>query len=208
MSKSRLFVLVGLLALWPATARAEGWWGWLEELSGPGPFHGGGSFIRLFCVTTKPLGVDTCFSDGDARILKVIELRGGFLTSGERQRFADATADPNNTHPVHVVRFDLVDMVRVHKMLDVGGGVGFLRFSGDGFDPFYRFTVAPLSVSFTPFAFKDQRWSRVLRFRFDETYVTKGFNGVSDFNTRTSFSTGGEFLAAGAIVVDLASLVR
>ena len=41
MRHARVLMLMMVAALWPATAHAaRGWWGWLEELSGPGPFMG------------------------------------------------------------------------------------------------------------------------------------------------------------------------
>ena len=41
MTKARILLLTLLVGLWPAQAHAaRGFWAWLEELSGPGPFHG------------------------------------------------------------------------------------------------------------------------------------------------------------------------
>ena len=42
MTRTRLLLMLIAVLLWPTQAHAaRGFWGWLEELSGPGPFKGG-----------------------------------------------------------------------------------------------------------------------------------------------------------------------
>jgi hypothetical protein len=215
MKRSRLLLLVGIFAVWPSLASAQdGWFGWLEQLSGPGPFHGGGAAVRLFCVLEDGK-VTRCFTDQNADrnnpIRGVFELRASWLTSGDNPRFRDTPAD---TRSVHAFWIDPVFFVRVDRALDVGAGAGLIRFSGDGFNPLYRMTFTPVSVSFVPFAFAQpgdaglRRWARVVRLRFEETYLTKGFTGADFGSTDTKFSTGGEFRASAGIVFDFASLIR
>jgi hypothetical protein len=136
----------------------------------------------------------------------VFELRASWLTSGNNPRFKDAPAD---TRPVHGFRLDPIYLLRVDRALDIGAGAGFIRFSGEGFDPLYRFTFTPLSVSFVPLAVaRDSAWTRVLRVRFEETYLTKGFVGADFGNRDTKFSTGGEFKTTAGIVVNFVALME
>jgi hypothetical protein len=53
VTKLRMLVFLSVLILLPTTARAaddDGWWGWLERLSGPGKFFGGSYGFSVLCV--------------------------------------------------------------------------------------------------------------------------------------------------------------
>ena len=52
MTRTRLPLLIMIVVLmWPTPAHAaRGFWGWLEELSGPGPFKGWGYIQPVACV--------------------------------------------------------------------------------------------------------------------------------------------------------------
>jgi hypothetical protein len=191
-------LLVGLFALAPGIANAqEGWWEWLEKLSGPGPYHGYGVELRAFCV--QPDGtLLPCLSDHSPEIRHLVLLRVSHLWSGDKPRFSDT---PTDRGQVNVTRVEPEYMYRMHPSLDLGVGVGFMRFSGSGFDPIYRLTLTP-QASFVPFALTQssatRRWARVLRLRFSATYVTKGFKGADFGNLTTDFFKSGEFLWNGA----------
>ena len=41
MRVARVLAVLTMVTFWSTPAHAaRSWWGWLEELSGPGPFHG------------------------------------------------------------------------------------------------------------------------------------------------------------------------
>ena len=201
MRNVRLLMLVTAMALWPGAAHAAGFWSWLEELSGPGPFTG-----YMFSV---PL---TCFEEGrriacwerDIDGGQTLVAKFGRFSSGDRPRFQDLPAnDPDNLGAVHVIPISGVYLFRLHRTFDVGPGAGIMRFSGDGFDALYRFTLTPVSASVRPLlAFSRNRWARLLRIEVDTSFVTKGFTGADFGNTRTGFRSGPEFLTRAGIILD------
>lgn len=196
MQLTRLVLVTMLLIISPRAAGAQddGWWSWLERLSGPGPFQGPTTELRLFCVDGAG-NIYPCAGDASSAkspgspIVHLFTVSIGVLTSGDHPRFADTPAD---TRSVHIVRVDPTYYFRRNKWLNVGGSIGVMAFSGTGFDTFYRATLTPI-VQLTPFAgFKD-RWGRVIRLRVAPTYLTKGWNG-GDFNSPTAYSSCGEWL--------------
>jgi hypothetical protein len=207
MKTIRLLLLVVLVAFCPARAYAlEGWWDWLDALSGPGPYVGVGAIGHSFCVPGMPRPANTnCFrenSDRDQRFRQVIDVRTGWMTDVGDQRFQD---DPRDLGTANVWSLEGIYLFRLSGsfQIDVGPGVGLMRFSGKdrsgegSFDAIYRFTIIPVSFSFAPLAPKDVDW---LRLRLDSIYVPDGFSGNQFGNTETSFSSGGEFLTRLAVV--------
>src|SRR3954468_2909780 len=95
----RVVVLLALLTLWPSAAfAAKGWWGWLEELSGPGPFPGPGGAAPVFCMKESEhvgcwRGVDPA---PNLRLLVGVARRG----SGHNLRFKALPDTPDNRREV------------------------------------------------------------------------------------------------------------
>lgn len=206
MRKARLILFVVAVGLWPATAHA-GWWAWLEELSGPGPFKGEVFSFTIACARQDAF--KACPA-GDNNTWKTIVVRFARFTSDDGPRFKDLPAnDADNRGKVTIVPVTGLYLFRLHKSLDAGPGVGFMRVSGNGFSPFYRLVLTPVSVSFTPFELLDKgdsHWKRVLRLELDTSFVPQGFKGSDFDNTRTTFDSGPEFLTRGALVIDLGAL--
>jgi hypothetical protein len=130
--------LVGVLALgvllWlPATAHASNPLGWLDKLSGPGPFDANGRLFLPVPVTTTKDGV-RAFADGiDERRLYVVF---------ETARFTGET-NPNFVGAVNITTMQGVVFLHPEgwrnakepsalSALDVGAGFGLYRFSGAG----------------------------------------------------------------------------
>lgn len=201
MKTIRLLVVIALIAFCPAPAYAlEGWWDWLDALSGPGPYHGFGIGQTLFCKAGSNNNFTRlCWRETDQR--QIVEARiSWFIWDFGDQRFQD---DQGDTRSVNAFAFDGFYLFRINEDLDinVGPGVGLLRYSGDGFDPLYRFTFTPLSFSIAPFASRSQsRVARGFRLRLDAMVVPQGFTGEQFGNTVTSFRSGGEFLTRMAVV--------
>jgi hypothetical protein len=86
-----------------------------------------------------------------------------------------------------------------------------LRFSGDAFDPLWRFTLVPTSVSVRPLAlvkeWKYKWWAYVVRGEVETSFVTKGYNALDFGNSTSTFSSGPEFLTRAAIVLDFTPAV-
>lgn len=208
MTHRRMVVLAGVFALLPGVASAQdGWWEWLEKLSGPGPYQGVGVGVRVFCILDD-YSVVSCLSDRRDEIRHLVTVRAAFLSSGDNTRFSDA---PTDTETVRIFRLEPVYLWRAHPALDLGVGLGFMRFSGVGFDSLYRFTLTPLSITFTPGAVPTsvagRRAARLVRLRYDVTFVTQGYTGADFGNTTTTFSSGAETLSSFKIVFDVGSLI-
>ena len=228
MRTARLLVFVLAAALCPAVAQAN-IWSWLEELSGPGPFHGGVIWVPVACrdkgpENDQPLQWHPCLvrvttrAEEQIRSTKplpvplIFAVKAGWLRSDPGPRFKDLPAtDPDNQGRVSVVPVSGLFLFRVHRALDLGGGAGLLRVSGEGFDPLYRMSLIPLSGSITPLAFnpewQDHRWAYILRAEIETSYYFKGFKGTDFNNTRTSFKSGPEFLTRVGFVIDAGALV-
>ena|SRR5437773_5520058 len=200
MTRLRLLLLVAAFAAVPSAARAQdGIMEWIERLSGPGKFFGVVGGVRVGCVFGEKDKLDSCLADrGD--IQRMLVIRAGWLWTGEKRRF-DAT--PDDKRPVHMILVDPVYMFRLHPMVDVGAGAGFMTFSGDGFDTFSRFIVTPFSVTYTPAGTR----SRFIQLHAQGQIVTKGFT-AAEFGSTANYSKGTEFLWSGGIIFNVGALFR
>ena len=142
--------------------------------------------------------------DRDQRFQALIDVRTCWLTDGGDQRFQD---DPDDTGSANVWAFGRVLFVPARQdrfQIDVGPGVGLLRFSGKddratiSFDAIYRFTISP--CQFFVRAVRAERCLSLLRLRLDSMYVPEGFTGDQFGNNETSFKSGGEFLTRLSVV--------
>ena len=214
MTKARILLLTLLVGLWPAQAHAaRGFWAWLEELSGPGPFHGRPIIaFTVACVTTDHT-LEWCPSDFE-RTRPTVVLRVGTLHTDGGPRFSDLSpTDEDNLGEVRVVPFSAGVMYHPHRAFAFGPAAGFMRFSGERFSSFYKLVLIPMSVSVTPFALHQwqsegaRRAARILRFELETSFVPQGFSGRDFDNARTRFDSGPEFLTRVATVIDLGELV-
>jgi hypothetical protein len=216
MTRTRLSLLViTAVLLWPSPAHAaQGFWGWLEELSGPGPFTG-----WLFSTPVACRQGDEWVYCGPGKlrrdskeIRRKIELKFGVLSSDERQRFQDLPKDATgNVGSVYAVPVTVVYAFRLHRTIEAGPGVGFLRISGSGFKSLYRLTLSPVNATIRPLlareSWENNRWARVVRFEFDTLLVTAGFDGADFGNSETSFRSGREFLTKIGFVLDFGEVI-
>lgn len=220
MTKIRLLLLLGVFAMWPSTASAQrGFWDWIEGLSGPGPFHGYSFGYRLFCTKEfdgrdqRLYNVDPrCFNDGDPNIRQMIDIRFGRFSSNDNPRFASTPSDPQpDRREVELFKLEPSAAVRLNPMLDVGIGLGFVRFSGEGFESFWRTTLTPLKVSIAPLALRVPpnvrgKWSRLIKLHYDVTYFPEGFTGADFGNTKTTYSTASDWARSFGVELDFGVL--
>ncbi len=207
-------VLVAVL-LWPAAASAS-FLSWLEELSGPGPFTGPVFSAVLACVRDGGEQVLRCDPDGRPGSSTIGVRFGHFYSDARDRRFKDLDDDlPDNHGVVRVQPLSVVYLTRLGPGVEVGAGAGFMRVSGERFEPFTRFLLTPFTASLTPFTLKRNwprgRWrdvARVLRVDVDAMLVPAGFRGTDFQNARTRFQSGPDILFHAGVVVDLTALVR
>lgn len=213
MTRTRLLLIMTAVLLWPSPAHAaRGFWGWLEELSGPGPFKGGGYVQPVACLNPETHRLEWCWrtrEGDDARIPQTLMVSVGVFNSGDGPRFNDLSeTDADNQGNVRLWSVSGLYVFRVGAF-EIGPGAGFMRLSGAGFDPFYKLVLTPINASFAPFALK---WknpkARGFRLELDSSFIPQGFNGSDFQNDRTKFDSGPEFITRATIVIDLGALSR
>lgn len=150
MNPKQLITVLAMAVVFGAPQQALAWprWmGWLEELSGPGPFTGIRLGVEVACIPDQPneplLALsprDVCtrpLRDGEP--LPVLLFEFSRYASKENQLFpSDPRSDFNQ---VKITSFEPSLMVPINNVVFVGAGVGLQRFSGDAFATFFRASV-------------------------------------------------------------------
>ncbi len=211
MRRTLLTVMVALFALArPASVYAQSdFIDWLESLSGPGPFHGYfmSASSRVFCTVSDGGGQSArwCFDDTDEKIKTVMTAEFAYASSDGNPRFSDATAEAQNTLPVHATRVLVNYQYRFHPMIDLGVGLGTIVFSGDDFTNQVHPVLTPLTLTFTPLGFmkgEKAKWGRVLRVKYSERFIL-GDIRAQDFNSNVStYFKSGEWNTGISVGVD------
>ena len=161
-------VALGLVQASPAAAQT-GFIRWLERLSGPGPFVGGGIEIYALCrgvETDRPGGVAaegeqaaSWFWDANCGRASRDHRRVTFGASwarmvGNNTLQYDASVPSDLTKRVTASMFLLNADVGVVRSIDLGAAVGFTQFSGAPPGAFSRATAEPLRITWKPLAMK------------------------------------------------------
>jgi hypothetical protein len=252
-----LVVLCWMLGVSDAFAWFGG--GWLEKLSGPGPFTGWSVDVRPLCIAGPPPAAtpggppppgapppgaappSTAIPDDGKfpwNVTWEISDRAWFGLFGcqfldrDRPRLevgvqfdSMSAAGSNNqldySHRPDVASLDKgVDLwtlmvsadVRVHRLLDVGLGIGRGRFTStsDGlFDSLPKATFQPLRVTFRPLALltAKHRAAELVAVRLSGTQFLDGFRD-EEFGARPgTFSDPGELVLGWQVTVDVGALV-
>jgi hypothetical protein len=218
---AHVVIVAAVLLATSAPAHARGPWGWLDKLSGPGPFYPGvPGFSFTPCAVGQEPSLTPCFPTE-----KPLELK--FYASIE---IADWHADANQDFTRDVNLFTLqgvfyvplINLPKVGKFgpmhaFDVGAGIGMYRFSGAGVkdssgqEGGHRSRVSiPLRLRITPSElaasrFKSKKWRHVL----SGFYFRVGFDGLpgsfdeDDFVAPADYAVESSFLDTGAVVIDV-----
>lgn len=209
MKRARLVVLLGIITLWPSGAyAASGFWAWLEELSGPGPFRGWGYRAPVLCM--KDNEVVSCWKGLDPAPNRRLLVSFARLGSGDNLRFKDLPDTEDNRREVTVTQISGVYMFRVLSQVDLGFGAGTMIVSGKGFSAQWRLTIIPGSLSVRPLAFipalKKYSWAHIPRGEAETYFVAPGFTASQLGSPASSFKVGPEFQTRLAIVLDFTAL--
>jgi hypothetical protein len=173
----RVVPVVLLLVLIPASASAQGLFRWLGKLSGPGPFWGAGTEIRMRClgvdkpekekekekekakhkplVAFIPVARFPCNTlPGDRHTTIYFNLAGSIAESnplfyGDQEQQERSTA-------VRLLQVGVSADWTFDKAFDVGAGFGMMYFAGPQFDNFSRGFVQPVRLSFRPLLLRGQ----------------------------------------------------
>lgn len=121
----------------PASA---GWWAWLEEFSGPGPFKGRyAAFLFTACIDEHTLKVSPLVDEKKSPGKKFC------VYADDATYRPKPTANPGFTKN-NVGTQDFGVAVRMNNWLDLGAGIGRLKFQGAG----GRLTLTPVRIVVRP----------------------------------------------------------
>jgi hypothetical protein len=157
----RTLVALLLFTLYPAAAHAW-WWDYFDGLSGPGPFTTAANSPPVEVIwwldpgavlkEAEPNREDSKFlvllDDPSQKGQWYLALRNVRLNNREHKQMFEN--QPNDRRLVNLTTTEISAMYRVNRVLDLGFGASFLKFSGEGFQPKYRMgpiakmTVTPL----------------------------------------------------------------
>jgi hypothetical protein len=194
-----------LFAQMAAPRRAEAWFGWLDQLSGPGKFYGFQVDMRLKCFGARstPTGVESlgfklsfCDEKKDRDRLFSIDLNERFFWTidhpsvNDLKVFADGhilfllTAVPSISYrPIyHLVRdLSADDKRRYLDVVDVGAGFGGYLFASKGINDFTGLT-GDVSLDFHAPAIlvsklirKNAAWNLLPQVRYSRVAFPAGF---------------------------------
>lgn len=275
--------LVVVMTLAQPAPAAAGFWAWLEEWSGPGPFRGF-TFLFTACIQDKqvkpsPIALNDQFhkerienaqvlanrlKQPESVLLKrvlanpapVVEAklnlaalnpdsalltdaildqagRLGFnpriydLEQADRgpghddprlicgyfdQGFFRAAADPTRGFPrlgAHLT--DIGPSARLHDGIDIGGGFGWVAFSGDEIETKRRLTLTPLRIILRPILLAvpehhRKPWMGFLNFYWKETYVVGRLTGADFGAPNDALSVNGELVRSFGLNLDVTAL--
>jgi hypothetical protein len=221
MKTLRLVVLAALLlALRPGVAHADSIiMEFIEGWSGPGPFKVifSGLDLRVACLPNALGKLDrvsqqflNCYRDDAER------LKGRFMfnintgSNGGTQLFADDAAD---VRTVHQLTYELLYMHQLNSVVELGGGVQWVRLSSDEGTAFsFTRTGFPIRLMFTPLGFlhfsgKKQALARLVHLSYESAYFG-GTIQASDFgNTTSRFKASKEFQSRLVSHIDVSPLI-
>lgn len=219
-----LLLVTGVASV--ASAGIADWISWLEELSGPGPFHGYTvSFDRLACWSEAVGGgslearstfgadrLDPCRGGRDTDRGRVRAYLSVELGRYESSRNVLAPQPEADAFHVGLTRSSVLVFGRLANGLEAGAGVGFNRFSGEGLrGDEYSFTRVslPLRVRVLPgmWVNPQARFARAIHLNAGFDRLPSTFE-AADFNQVGAFREEGESLASVYVAVDVLSLIR
>ncbi len=224
---------LGLLFLSFSAPRAYaqgGGWGWLERLSGPGPFQGYEVSFDFCLVSeetvkengsvevTKPLTMAVAWSSKclgldrkKENVTKRYKHEGSFnvayarLTSQENiLEYPTGVTEEEKKIVVYQVS-PSIDM-RLNRTLDVGVGATLHWFTGDLFDTFLRVSVDLFRVRWTPLTlFGEKPGRRWLQLDVKGSYFPGEFS-AQDFGSSGQFASSNELRPRVSVVIDFIEL--
>jgi hypothetical protein len=191
----------------PAQPAAAGFWDWLEEFSGPGPFTGY-TITGTACFDGDFLAFDTTPSTSSTPIGCIYADKSWFQVD----------ADPHQGYPeVSLTLFDIGAGLRIAGGLDLSAGFGYVGFfTNENNDPApgNRMTITPIRIVARPIVLlgSRNRWAGVLNVHWKQTFIPGSYSG-DDFGQIPPpgmpkfLSTGGELLGQFGVGIDLTPVV-
>jgi hypothetical protein len=201
----RFFSLIGLMLVavmaCPQPAEAS-LWDWLQELSGPGPFHGRFNYA----LTLK------CEGSGVFRPSRT-DVKSPTTCVFFDQRFFKSEAD-DRFDSVNVVVTEIGPSIRLHPAVEVGAGIGVINFTSEGKSA-TRLTGSFPRLVFNPFLAlpklqtnKHADWG-FFKIYFRESIIVGGLS-EEDFSAKpgTRFSVRHERVRSMGFIIDVVPLAH
>jgi hypothetical protein len=217
----------------PRDAAAITWWEWLEQLSGPGPFHGWGVGLTFVCYghrlpapgTAEPdpstpdsreLFLDlNCGRAARTRVHWGFRVEASWLSTNDNPLVYDPPPDPEG---LEVEAFSFIPTVDVglRQAVSVGFGGGFMHFSGDAFPSFTTLVIEPVRVTFKPlvlFATGEGRdrlryGLEFLQLRYAARWLPYGVKAEDFGAVPGTFESGREYLSRFYVEVNAFHLIE
>ena len=191
---------------------AAGFWDWLEEFSGPGPFTGF-TLLGTECWKDKVLQHSPIASEGVEANAPIPTLRCLFL---DLSRF-HADQDPDQGYPaLSVWLTDFGGSLRIADGLDIGAGIGVMAFGGDTV-PDAKLVLSPIRIVARPIVLATPRssrrdWQGFFNIYWKQTFVPGDLTGdefgqVPPPGTPKFSLKGGELLGSFGVAIDVTSLI-
>jgi hypothetical protein len=135
-----------------------------------------------------------------------------FICGYVDQGFFHASANIQRGFPA--IRAHLTDIgpsARLHDGVDVGAGIGWVTFAGNGVHAPARFTITPIRLILRPITLAvpeeyRKRWMGVLNIFWKETYVRGRLNAEQFGSSTDTFSVNGELIRSFGFNVDVTAL--
>jgi hypothetical protein len=196
---SCVLALVMLAA--PSRALAVGWddlWDYLDQLSGPGPFHGkGAAAIQIACI-----------EGGRANLLRSPSSPDGIVPC----LFVDFRAlsvEPKD--PFDEVTAKLTDIGvswHLQRYFEYGAGIGMARFNSKGITT-TNFTLTYLRLGVKPLVliprWRDSKRAAAVKYFYRHT-IRFGEISAADFGVVDPWREGTEVLKSNGVLVDVYQL--
>ena len=227
MKRLTIFAGAALLAL-TGVARADSpILEFIEGWSGPGPYSWAKGFdIRVACLPSDAASGDSiarqfwnCQTDDASKVRGLFMFNVNWGDNGATQLFTD---DPFDRRMVKQLTIEAVYMHRINSVVDIGGGLQWVRLTDDA-QPATATSVAyaastlwrtgvPFRVTFTPLGFmhfggRARGLSRLVHLQYESAYFG-GSSQASDYgNTVSRYTAKKEFQSRVAVSVDIAPLL-
>jgi hypothetical protein len=213
-----LLVIVLLLAV-ARPASAQWWWlTWLDELSGPGPYHGPIVPFEIYCFG-KTAAPGACKADR-SNTLVTLQLEIGIWDDDpDPARYTGDTTLKSFEliaySPVHTLF--RTEINRVTRATDLGAGIGFYKLTGPTVhEPDYVRGAIPLRVRLLPSELffsensttkpKVRRALQALQFRAGWDFLPGTISSTS-FNGLPSGESSNEFVGTFGVQYDIGTLI-
>jgi hypothetical protein len=225
MTRARTSLLLVCFALWPTVATAQwGWWEFLENLSGPGPFNGWNIEWRVVCFPDKSSPKPADQAASTPRFVTIPGCLFNPLGTDERRRgsiniaFGILEAEENNLRYADPAQDDEVTLTSVKSSLwwspvryiELGMSGGIFWFGGPAFESFWRVYFEPLQVDVKPLPWllrSSKKSLEILSFRAGLVLIPRGFR-AEDFGALPgTFKSSREVIPTVTFILDLDPLL-